>query len=252
MKESLTCQNEYLFAPESLFSQKQNCGDLEKNKLTEYDKFKLIRPIYEHKIDEQNMPIINSISEKEIFTENARPVNIQNLRKNTNNADKIVLFFRYDKYLEKYWNDPLKYTILLSGAMAVCTPDFSIYPSMNKNEIAFNVYKNRWLGCLWQNCGCKVIPTISWAKKDTYDICFSGIEKGGIVMISTIGCKNNIKDFLDGFFEMQKRLEPSLILVFGDMIKGMKGRFIDYRYNEAFDKKTEQISLFDIPPIFEI
>ena len=40
-----------------------------------------------------------------------------------------------------------------------------------------------------------------------YDICFSGIEKNSIVIVST-GCMNNQKVFLKGFNEMKKRIEP--------------------------------------------
>lgn len=222
--------------------------------LTEYDKFKLVRPVNNHALDEQGMPIMNITIEQMLWIETAKPINIQNLKKFKNNTNKIVFMFRYDKYLEKYWQDPLKYHSYFDGAMVVCTPDYSVYPNMNKNAIAYNVFRNRWLGCFWQNYGSRVIPTISWAGSDTYDICFSGVQKGGIVTISTLGCQSNKEMFLEGFFEMKKRLEPSLIVVFGNMIEGLKGRFVNYKYNEAFDDEDEdsQPFLFETSPIFEL
>ena len=51
---------------------------------------------------------------------------------------------------------------------------------------------------------------------------------------------------------MKKRLKPSLIIVYGNFIKGMTGTFLHFKYNECFClSKPEQLSLFDLP-IFEI
>lgn len=81
--------------------------------------------------------------------------------------DKLVLPFNYDKNLNKFWNDPMKYIPRFQSAMAVGTPDYSVYPSMNPIEIEHNVYMGRWLGCLWQTYGCTVLPGVSWWGEDT-------------------------------------------------------------------------------------
>ena len=121
-------------------------------------------------------------------------------------------------------------------------------------QIANSVYMNRWLGCIWQYAGIKVIPTFTWANEDTYDICFSGIEKGSIVAISTIGCINDIESYLKGFNEMKKRLNPSLIIVKGKIIKGMSGKFINLDFSDTFNvsKNYEQLSFSTINRIYEI
>ena len=52
---------------------------------------------------------------------------------------------------------------------------------------------------------------------------------------------------------MKYALNPSLIIVYGDFIKGMSGRFMHIKYEEAFDKKAktvEDISLFPLEKIF--
>ena len=140
--------------------------------------------------------------------------------------------------------------------MAVGTPDFSIYPNMNPIEIEHNVYMGRWLGCLWQTYGCVVLPVISWWGKDTYDICFRGIEYESIVIVSTIGCTNHTDIFLCGFKEMKKRINPPLIIVYGEMIEGMTGRFVNIKYKDAFNSNKKgmykQLSLFKEADIFEI
>ena len=78
--------------------------------------------------------------------------------------------------INKLWDDPFRYLPKLLEFKAICTPDYSVYPNMNINDIRFNVYRNRWIGCMLQGKGYKVIPTIQWALDDTYDICFSGVR----------------------------------------------------------------------------
>lgn len=223
--------------------------------LTEYEKFKVIRPVLgNHPLDKEKLPIMHKVTEDEIDLENAIPTNIKNLSKRYNNSDKIVLSFNYDKDILKYWTDPLKYLPVLQTAMAISTPDYSVYPTMNVNEIRHNVYMGRWLGCLWQDYGVIAIPTIQWSYSDTYDICFGGIEPGGIVIISTIGCSEHLTVFYEGYNEMLNRLSPSLVLVYGDIMPEMYGRFIHYKYNEAFNYNKityKQLSLFESSRIFE-
>lgn len=224
--------------------------------LDEYELMKVTRPIFTNQItDEYDMPVMRKVMEEDIDIENALPLNIQNLKKESNNSNKILIPFNYDKRLLKYWNDPLRYIPLFKTVMAIGTPDYSVYQISSKNEIRHNVFMNRWLGCLWQEYGCTAIPTISWSGEETYNICFSGVEAGGIVLISTIGVSTNQQLFLKGFNEMKRRIKPSLIIVVGDMIPGMTGRFINYTYTDCFNKKKEKYymeKLFDISPIFEI
>lgn len=33
--------------------------------------------------------------------------------------------------------------------------------------------------------GLRVVPTVNWGTKESFDFCFSGIEKGSIVAVST-------------------------------------------------------------------
>lgn len=89
---------------------------------------------------------------------------------------------------------------------------------------------------------------------DTYDICLSGLERGSVVVISTIGCADYADVFLAGFNEMKARLDPPLIIVYGDMIKGMTGTFINFAYTDAFqqDRRYEQMRFEGISKIFTV
>ena len=225
------------------------------NGLNEFEKFKVIRPIIGNcEYDKFNMPIIRKTDSSLINWEKLKVIGIQNATRKTMDKNSLVLMFRYDKELMVLWNNPLKKIGLFQGFAAITTPDFSIYPTMNINEIRHNIYMARWLGVTWQNYNCTIFPTISWALPDTYDICFSGIEKGSIVVISTIGCMNHKDIFLAGFNEMKSRLDPPLIIVYGKMIRGMTGTFINFDYTDAFLRHSnyEQLQLFDVSRIFTI
>ncbi len=144
--------------------------------LNEYEKYKVIRPIFaEFKYDEFQMPVIRKTGINEIDWNYIDVLGYQNLNKNDDNSNNLILMFNYDKVLLSLWNSPLKKIALFRTCAAIATPDFSIYPTMNYNEIRHNVYMNRWLGCTWQSYGCSVIPTIGWASPDTYDILFQRI-----------------------------------------------------------------------------
>ena len=223
--------------------------------LSDFEKFVVVRPIIGScEYDIFDMPIIRKESAADLDWENISAIGIQNASTKTASKQKIVLMFVYDKRLIPLWNNPLKKVGLFHSFAAIATPDFSIYPAMNVNEIQHNVYMSRWLGVTWQNYGCTVFPTVGWALPNTYDICFSGIEKGSIVVISTIGCQSHKKEFLDGFKAMKTRINPPLIVVYGDMIEGMTGTFIHFRYKDTHcvNKDYEQIKIDGISNLFTI
>ncbi len=223
------------------------------NGLSEYEKYKVLRPVIgECELDGNGFPILRK---EEFYPEDwidITAVGIQNASPKMYNKRSILLMFNYDYKLLSLWNNPLKKAGMFTGYYAIATPDYSIYLQMNINDVRHNIYKSRWLGRTWQNYGSVVYPTVAWCLPDTYDICFSGYEKGSIVVISTLGCQDNKDVFLQGFNEMKKRIEPSLIIVYGDMVEGMTGRFVNFKYKDAFQEKCHQLKIPNLSQIFEI
>ena len=78
----------------------------------------------------------------------------------------------------------------------------------------WNIYRSRAIGQYYQEQGIKVIPTISWAEKETFEFCFDGIPKGSIVSISTIGVKQNKEAFATE--EILEQLKIKKHLKFGN------------------------------------
>lgn len=154
--------------------------------------------------------------------------------KEIDNPQDYIAHFYYDDYkFMSAWRDPNKYIDRLQEFKAVVSPDFSLYIDFPIALQILSCYRRQWCGAYWQSLGIDVIPDVIWGRKDSFDFCFEGIPKHSTVAISTVGVKkdkewNNEKDslFRDGYNEMLKRLEPTTILFYGDMIDGLEGNII--------------------------
>lgn len=84
------------------------------------------------------------------------------------------------------------------------------------------------------------IPTISWSDKESYAWCFDGEPEGGVVAVSSVGTQLN-KDagrlFLDGYREMIHRLQPSKIIMYGNIPDECTGDIVQVR---AFQQKWRE------------
>lgn len=174
-------------------------------------------------------------------------LNIRNLSTKSNISNRIVSCFAYDSELETIWRNPFSKLKTLRQTLAVLTPDFSVTPSMTKAQIINSTFKNRWMGCFYQQYSIDVIPTVSWAEPWTYSICFQGLVQGNPIAVSTIGVEDK-KMFLSGYNYLIKKKKPKYVICFGKMINGMKGNLICFDYEEAFmpNKNYEQLSFIDV------
>lgn len=93
-----------------------------------------------------------------------------------------------------------------------------------------SIAHSRWCGAFWQDQGLIVIPTISWSTPESYDFCFDAVEQGSIVAIGMIGCKRSKEEFLAGYNEMIKRIQPTAIICFGKPFAEMQGNIIVVDY----------------------
>lgn len=143
-----------------------------------------------------------------------------NYAKSSKEKNIGIHFYLDDYQFERIWNSPEKYISILRQYECVLTPDFSLYTDMPLAMQIWNTYRSRIIGVYLQQCGIKVIPTISWADKDSYDFAFEGIEEGSIVSISTIGVNSEEERELykNGVAQMIKQIKPKTILIYGKKI----------------------------------
>jgi len=133
-----------------------------------------------------------------------------------------VHFYIDDEKFERIWNRPYRYFPILKRFSCVFSPDFSLYRDMPLAMKIWNIYRSRLLGQMMQREGIHVIPSVSWADKDTFSFCFAGLPHNTPVSISTVGILKSAKAynfFENGCKKMCSILHPSKILLFGSLPK---------------------------------
>jgi hypothetical protein len=133
-----------------------------------------------------------------------------------------VHFFENDEKFDEVWNHPERYIEKLEKYRQVLSPDFSQYIDMPAAMQIFNVFRNRWCAAYWQREGLLVIPTISWSDETSFAYSFDAIEKGASVAVSTVGCAKCKDLFMAGFDEMLSRIEPGVVICYGDVFDAMR------------------------------
>lgn len=163
-----------------------------------------------------------------------------NYAKSSENKNTGIHFYLDDYQFERLWNSPGEYIDLLRDYECILSPDFSLYLDMPMAMKIWNVYRSRMIGQYYQRAGIKVIPTISWAEKETFSFCFDGIPKGSIVSISTIGVKRDKQAFeiwKNGVDAMIEKIQPSCILIYGGKVEYDYGNInVKYFDNEVTER----------------
>lgn len=157
-------------------------------------------------------------------------------------ADKVVHFFLDDYQFLRVWNRPRDYIKLLSDFACVLSPDFSLYTDFPVAMQIYNHYRKHWLGAYWQSFGIKVIPTICWSDKRSFEWCFDGEPVGGTVAVSSVGTQRSEETkraFLLGYNEMLERLSPSKIIFYGTVPEECRGNIVHIKsFQDKFREAT--------------
>lgn len=189
-------------------------------------------------IGKYNIPPIEPVTEypKGDFI----PMNYANSCKTP--AEKNVHCFVDDYQFIRYWNNPDTYIPILKRFQSVLSPDFSTYADMPLAMQIYNHYRKHWLAAYWQLHGITVYPTISWSTQDSYEWCFDGEPKGGIVAVSSVGTQKNKESqklFLQGYEEMMKRLDPPFVIFYGKVPEQCDWNIIRIKphYDDIVDRR---------------
>lgn len=152
-------------------------------------------------------------------------------------ADTGIHFYLDDYQFQRLWAMPNYYLPLLKQFKYVLSPDFSTYMDFPRIIQVYNHYRKHWLGAYFQMHGIKVIPTISWSDEESYDWCFDGEPMQGTVSVSSVGTQmsGQCKElFLAGYQEMVRRLQPEVILFYGNVPEECTGNIVKI---SAFQEK---------------
>lgn len=117
------------------------------------------------------------------------------------------------------WQRPMRAYAVLNHFAGVITPDFSTNQDFPEPVKEWATYRMRAFGFWLGTMGVPVINNVRWGTIETWRYCFSGIPKGSLVSIGTVGgSPRKLCDksrFETGFDEMISRVEPSAIVVVG-------------------------------------
>lgn len=166
-------------------------------------------------------------------------------------ADQRIVHFYSDDYRwDRVWRTPDRYLDILRKYAAVLQPDFSIYIDFPVAVNIFNHYRKQWLSAYWQLHGIQVIPSVQWGEEDTFSWCFDGVPRHSLIAVSTKGGfkERGLKTlWLDGFNAMLERVQPSAILLFGELRPEIKPnvpilvkRDIIIERKRAYGKRPQQ------------
>jgi gene 1 protein len=141
--------------------------------------------------------------------------------------DKAVSFFLDDYKFEQVWTRPRDFIRTFQYYGNIISPTFSIWSNQPYALNLFNMYRSRWCTKFYQEFGINVLVDCRWSDESTYDLAFSGIEKGSPVIVNTVGTRylENRKMFVDGFEEMMKRIEPKDLYIYGEYIPVDLGKY---------------------------
>ena len=142
-------------------------------------------------------------------------------KKIKNHKNLNVNFYIDDCKFLRVWNSPDKYIEHLKCFHSVCSPDFSIATGESGMPFALNIYnkyRNHALAWYLHMKGIKIVPSVGIADKESYEWCFDGYEKGGVVSVCTNGrvkAKASRLEFCEGFKYMCEKLEPTKVIIVG-------------------------------------
>lgn len=130
-----------------------------------------------------------------------------------------ICFFEDDyKFTHAVWEGLDRTTYRLRDYTTLLTPDYSLYVDVPKQYNLDKIYKCRFAGAYWVNCGYGVLPTASWGSVDSFKYCFNGLPKHSVIAVCGIGidwCKPATELWEMGIRELINQIEPTTIIVYG-------------------------------------
>lgn len=155
-----------------------------------------------------------------------------------------VHFFIDDYRFSDIFENPEKSFIRLCDYKFLLTPDASTYKEMPNWKIIENIGKSCWIGAYWQSKGKTVIPTLNWSGLSNLEDCISGIEKGCVVAVSTVGCRFSKLDFITCYNKAIQIINPPAIICLGIPFKEMEGNIIQIKYSRT-SKISSEAKVFE-------
>ena len=128
----------------------------------------------------------------------------------------------------------------------IITPDYSLNGDMPIEWQIWNIYRSRAVAHALQDLGYKVIINARWSDERSYEFCFTGIEEGSVVAVSSYGCSKELIDknmFEKGLIELIVRIKPKAIILYGSLTESIKQIFKDFNQNYIVFRSDTEIAM---------
>lgn len=178
-----------------------------------------------HLMKGMHFTVTNGFPIMEAYTSTTDFMAIPFTERNKHDGKGQALHFFLDDYRFRnaVWCNLEYTTYTISNYDIVFTPDLSLWRDLptdfyNKED----VFRTRFIGAYWQQCGFNVIPTASWGGLNSFAYCFEGLPSHSIIAVSGMGNKKNANSF-DRWCYALHRLEeeksPIMIIVYGEDVE---------------------------------
>jgi hypothetical protein len=145
-------------------------------------------------------------------------------RKKHSGTNEAVHFF-LDDYRFRYavWSNLEKTTESIFRFDYVFTPDFSLWVDLPTEYFnIMNIFRTRYVGAYWQQCGLNVIPTVSWGNANSFHYAFCGLPQHSVLAVCGVGnkhCPASLELWKYAIKQIDKELLPTMIIVFGEEVE---------------------------------
>ena len=134
--------------------------------------------------------------------------------------EALHFFLNDTEFRDAVWCNLEHTTYSLCKFDYLYTPDFSLWRDLPTDFYnRENVYRTRFVGAYWQNCGFNVIPTASWGDLDSFSYCFEGLPIHSVIAVSGMGNRRSVDAFnrwCYGLRRLEEAKAPILIIVYGE------------------------------------
>lgn len=165
-----------------------------------------------------------------------------NLARCTRDYDSGVHFFIDDYQFERIWIYPGRYLHQLRRFRAVIAPDFSQFADTPQALRIWQNYRAKYLASWWQDQGIRVIPNVTGSTPDSFRYCFDGLPTDSVVAINCLGIRSSALSMYfwrEGYSETIRRLQPRLIIRYGDIMPG-ENEDVSIYYPNIYIEKLKQ------------
>lgn len=165
------------------------------------------------------IPIVNRVTNIEI------PKTLITFSKSigSKNYNQFVHFYEPDVNFVRFLHNPKAYIDHLRKFKGFIGPDFSQKVGYQPFVCFENSWWNKALTAFGQQEGLLGISNVTWSTPSSFSYAFAGIPTKSVISINCSGIKSShasIYLWRKGYDECIKRLEPTLILRYGDKMPG--------------------------------